>query len=148
VQSNGLGHNSKYGEEEVKMKKLLVVLPLALLLVALALTVVGAAMDDDDPKLCVNGKWLLVNAAHVSGIRVTVPEDARFGNQQQGGCTTPGPNVPLITAVRERGERHWMRVWVDGAQATTPTVTVSYGAATQVKRNNSHGNLNFVFLVK
>ena len=130
------------------MKKLLVVLPLAVLLVASLLTIVGAAMDDDDPKLCVNGKWLLVDAAPVSGIRVTVPEDVRFGNQQQGGCTTPGPNVPLITAVRERGERHWMRVWVDGDHASRPTVTVSYGAATQVKRNNSHGNLNFVFLVR
>jgi len=130
------------------MKKLLVVLPLAVLLVALALTIVGAAMDDEDPKLCVDGRWLLVNAAHVSGMRVTVPEDARFGNQQQGGCTTPGSNVPLITAIRERGECHWMRVWVDGDQATRPTVTVSYGAASQTKRNNGHGNLNFVFLVK
>ncbi len=130
------------------MKKLLVVLPLAVLLFASMLTIVGAAMDDEDPKLCVEGKWLLVNAAPVSSIRVTVPEDARYGNQQQGGCTTPGPNVPLITAVRERGERHVMRVWVDGAQASKPTVTAAYGAQTQVKRNNGRGNLNFIFFVK
>ena len=130
------------------MKKLLVVLPLAVLLVALALTVVGAAMDEDDPKLCVEGKWLLVNAAHVSGVRVTVPEDARFGNQKQGGCTTPGPNVALITAVRERGEGRWMRVWIDGDQASKPTVTVTYGAASQTRRNSGHDNLNFVFLVR
>ena len=64
------------------MKKLLVVLPLAVLLVVSLLTIVGAAMDDDDPKLCVNGKWLLVDAAPVSGIRVTVPEDVRPPSEQ------------------------------------------------------------------
>jgi hypothetical protein len=130
------------------MKKLLVVLPLAVLLFASMLTLVGASMDDEDPKLCVEGKWLLVNAAPVSSIRVTVPENARYGNQQQGGCTTPGPNVPLITVVRERGERHLMRVWVDGATASKPTVTATYGMQNHIKRNNGRGNLNFIFFVK
>jgi len=130
------------------MKKLLVVLPLVALLFAVALPIVGASMDDEDPKLCVEGKWLLVVAAKPAAVRVTVPENARYGNQQQGGCTTPGPAVPLITVVRERGEGHWMRVWVDGDRASKPTVTASYGAQSQTKRNNGHGNLNFVLFVR
>jgi len=130
------------------MKKLLVVLPLVLALVVLTLPIVGAGMDDDDPMLCVDGKWLLVVAANPAAVQVTVPEDAQFGNQQQGGCTTPGPNAPLITAVRERGEHHWMRVTVDGKHASQPTVTVTYGAASRVKANDGRGALNFVFFVK
>ena len=130
------------------MKKLLVVLPLVLALVVLALPIVNAAMDDEDPKLCVEGKWLLVIAAKPSAIQVTVPEDVRFGDQQAGGCATPGPDVPLITAVRERGEHHWIRVKVDGKHASQPTVTASYGNRVQTRRNNGHGNLNFLFFVR
>ena len=130
------------------MKKLLVVLPLVLALVVLTLPIVGAGMDDDDPKLCVEGKWLLVVVANPAAVQVTVPEDARFGNQRQGGCTTPGPAAPLITAVRERGEHHWMRVKVDGEHASEPQVTVSYGERVETKRNNGHGNLNLLFFVR
>ena len=130
------------------MKKLLVVLPLAVLLLALMLSIAGAGMDDEDPKLCVEGKWLVVKDAHPAGVRVTLPEDARYGNAQQGGCTTDGPNVPYIQVVKERGEKHWMRVRVDGKQASQPTVTVSYGAALQTKLNNGKGALNFVFFVR
>ncbi len=56
--------------------------------------------------------------------------------------------MPLINVVREWGEHHIMRVWVDGSQASQPTVTVSYGNAVRVKRNNGRGNLNFLFLVR
>jgi hypothetical protein len=130
------------------MKKLIFVFALVAVLLSLSLPVVLAGMDFEDPALCVEGKWLLVDAAHPGAIKVTVPEDARYGNQQQGGCTTPGPDVPLIQVVKERGERHVMRVWVDGKQASTPQVTVSYGDAVHVKPNNGKGALNFWFLVK
>jgi hypothetical protein len=72
-----LGRQLPFGEREVKMKRLLVMLPLAVLLLALTLSWVGAGMDDDDPKLCVEGKWLVVNAASPAAVRVTLPEDAR-----------------------------------------------------------------------
>jgi hypothetical protein len=142
----GLGHNSNL--EEVEMKKLLVVLPLAILLVALTISWAGAGMDYEDPKLCVEGKWLLVNAAHPAGIKVFLPEDTRYGDATQGGCNTPGPEAPMITKVEERGNGHLMRVVVDGAQATRPLVKVSYGAPTETRFNNGRGTLNFLFFVK
>jgi hypothetical protein len=132
--------------KKAKMKKLLVVLPLAILLVALTISWAGAGMDYEDPKLCVEGKWLLVIVADPSAITVSLPEDVRYGNQQQGRCSTPGPNAPLITQVNARGHGSQMRVQVDGARAT-PTVTVSYGADTQVRKNNGHSTLNFNFRV-
>jgi hypothetical protein len=130
------------------MKKLLYVIPLAILLLSLTIIFVGAAMDEDDPKLCVEGKWLLVDAADVPAVKVTVPEDARYGNQQQGGCKTPGPDVPMIQVVKERGEHHIMRVWVDGKHASTPTVRFSYGDVVKVERNNGRGAMNVWFLVR
>jgi len=130
------------------MKKLPYVIPLAALLVALTIAFAGAGMEYEDPALCVEGKWLLVNAAHPSAIRVTVPEDARYGDQQAGGCQTSMPGIPLIQVVKERGEHHIMRVWVDGSQATTPTVTATYGDAVRVKHNSGRGNLNFLFVVR
>jgi hypothetical protein len=41
-----------------------------------------------------------------------------------------------------------MSVWIDGKQASQPTVTVTYGGASQVKANNGRGTLNFVFFVE
>ncbi|MCI0477335.1 MAG: hypothetical protein L0Y55_13895 [Anaerolineales bacterium] len=130
------------------MKKLLVVLPLAILLVALTISWAGAGMDYEDPKLCVEGKWLLVNAAHPSGVTVYLPNDTRYGNAAQGGCATPGPNAPMITNVVERGGGHWMRVVVEGAQATRPLVKASYGAITETRFNNGRNTLNFLFFVR
>ncbi len=129
------------------MKKMFFAIPLVIVLLSLTIAWVGAGMDLDDPKLCVEGKWLLVDAALPSGVRVTVPEEAVYGNQRQGRCKTPGPDVPLITAVKERGEHHRMVVFVDGKQATTPTVTVSYGQETQVKKNTK-GMMVFTFTVR
>ena len=77
-----------------------------------------------------------------------MPEDARYGDQQAGGCKTPMLGAPLIQAVKEREEHHIMRVWVDGSQATTPTVTASYGDAVRVKHNSGRGDLNFLFVVR
>ncbi|MCI0475019.1 MAG: hypothetical protein L0Y55_02120 [Anaerolineales bacterium] len=130
------------------MKKWLVVLPLAILLMALTISWAGAGMDYEDPKLCVEGKWLLVNAAHPSGVKVFLPEGTRYGNAAQGGCATPGPDVPMIQVVVVRGEHHWMRVQVDGAQATRPVVRTSYGTFTETRFNNGRNTLNFLFRVK
>jgi hypothetical protein len=130
------------------VKKLLVVLPLAVLLVALTISWVGAGMDYEDPKLCVEGKWLLVNAAHPAGVKVFVPEGTRYGDQQQGGCSTPGPDVPMITNVVPRGGGHVMRVQVDGAQASRPLVKAKYGVVTEARFNNGRSTLNFVFFVR
>jgi hypothetical protein len=125
------------------------VLLLVASLVSLAMPVATmAGMGAEDPKLCVEGKWLLVDAAPPSAVKVIVPEDTRYGNQRQGGCRTPGPNVPMITVVVERGEHHVMRVQVDGKFASKPTVRVTYGDAVRVQRNDGKGNLNFLFVVR
>jgi len=130
------------------MRKWFVVLPLAVLLVALTLSWAGAGMDYEDPKLCVEGKWLTVEAADPAGVTVFLPEGVRYGDQQQGGCATPGPNVPLLTAVVQRGEHHWMRVQVDGARASRPVVRVTYGSVTEVRANNGKRTINFLLFVR
>jgi len=130
------------------MKKMFFALTLMVMLLSMTFASVGAAEEWDDPKLCVNGEWLLVIAAKPSAVKVYVPEDARYGDQRQGGCKTPGPNVPLITNVVKRGERNFMLVLVDGKFATTPTVTASYGRISEVRRNNGKQTLTYLFRLR
>jgi hypothetical protein len=134
-------------EEENKMKKMFIVLPLAALLLTLTIGIAGARYSYEDPALCVAGKWLTVDAAHPAAVMVSVPEDTPYGDQKAGGCKTPLPNVPLINVVRERGEGHIMHVRVDGKGASTPTVSVSYGGTSFTKANDGKGMLNFDFRV-
>ena len=127
------------------MKKLLFGLPFAVLLLTLTIGVASARYGYEDPALCVAGKWLIVDAAKQSAVTVFVPEDTPYGDQKAGGCKTPGPNVPLLQVVKERGESHSMRLLVDGKLASTPSVKVTYGDAVQVKGNNGKDRLNFRF---
>jgi hypothetical protein len=127
------------------MKKRVFATMLAVMLLSLSFAVVGAGFDFEDPKLCVNGEWLLVIAAHPSGVKVTLPPNAKAGDQKAGGCKTPGPAVPLITNVVKRGERGLMVVQVDGKLATTPVVKASYDGARRVQRNDGKQTLTFVF---
>jgi hypothetical protein len=135
-------------EGEVKMKQTVFMLLTVVALLAWTLPVALAGQAADDPKLCVEGKWLVVVAAPPSAVKVFVPEDTHYGNQQQGGCRTPGPNVPPITAVVERGEHHVMSVQVDGKFASRPTVKATYGDAVRVQPNDGRGNVNFLFFVR
>ena len=130
------------------MKKTVFMLLMVVALLAWILPSALAGQAADDPKLCVEGKWLVLVAAPPSAVKVVVPEDTRYGNQQQGGCRTPGPDVPLMTVVIERGEHHLMHVQVDGRYASTPTVRASYGDAVRVERNNGRGKVNFLFFVR
>jgi hypothetical protein len=130
------------------MKKMFVVLPLAVLLLTLTIGIAGARYGYEDPALCVAGKWLVVDAAHPAAVTVSVPEDTPYGDQKAGGCKTPLPSVPLISAVKERGEGHTMHVKVEGKGASTPTVSVSYGDTHFTKANNGKGVLNFDFRVR
>ncbi len=130
------------------MKKLIFALTLTVMLLSMTFAAVGAGVEWDDPKLCVNGEWLLVIAAKPSAIKVYVPEDARYGDQRQGGCKTPGPNVPVITNVVKRGERDAMLVLVDGKFATTPTVEASYKGVKQVRPNNGKQTLVYLFRLR
>jgi hypothetical protein len=127
------------------MKKGLVVLPLAVLLLALTIGVASAGYAYEDPALCVNGQWLLVDAAHPSAVTVFLPENTVYGDQVAGGCATPGPSAPLLTVVKERGEGHSMLVRVEGKNASTPTINVTYGARSVTKDNNGKQVLNFTF---
>jgi hypothetical protein len=130
------------------MKKTVFMLLMVVALLAWTLPVALAGSNAEDPKLCVEGKWLVVVAAPTTAVKVMVPEDTHYGNQQQGGCRTPGPNVPQITAVVERGEHHLMHVQVDGQFASKPTVKATYGDAVRVERNDGRGNVNFLFFVR
>ncbi len=129
------------------MKKTFLVLPLAVLLLTLTIGVASARYQYEDPALCVAGKWLIVDAANPSAVKVFVPEDVPYGDQQAGGCTTPGPNVALLQIVKEKGDHATLQVQIDGKNATTPSVTVSYGDVVTVKANKGKGTLNFRFAV-
>jgi len=128
--------------KEKKMKKAAVVIALVLALVA----VVPAFADLEwaDPTLCVNGEWLVVNAANSSSIQVQLPRSAAFGDQADGQCTTPA-SAPLLPAsqVSVRGNGAVMMVVIDGANASQP-VTVSYGAQSHTRSNNGH-DMHFGF---
>jgi len=129
------------------MKKMLFVGVLVVALMTLVIPVVSASWDYDDPALCVNGQWLMVDAALPSGIQVVVPEGAHFGNRAAGHCATPAPAKGAITKVRAGVADHLMTVWVDGSVASTPTITVSYGNAVRTRPNTGKMML-FVFLVR
>lgn len=127
------------------MKKMLVVLPLAVLLLTLTIGIAGAAYGYEDPALCVAGKWLMVDAASPSAVTVFVPEDTRYGDQKAGGCKVARSSVPLIQIVKERGEGQNMRVQIDGKNASTPQVHVTYGDEVLTKSNKGKGTLDFKF---
>jgi hypothetical protein len=128
------------------MKKMFLVLPLAVMLLTLTIGVAAARYDYEDPTLCVAGKWLLVDAAaQPAGITVFVPEDTPYGDQKAGGCQTAGPNVPLVQVVKERGGGHTLRVQVDGKLASTPEIVVSYGDKSITKNNKGRGTFEFKF---
>ena len=131
------------------MKKNVFVLLNVAVLLALTLTSVAAACPGgDDPTICVNGQWLTIDAASQNGISVRVPADARYGNQQQGGCQAPQPSgIPLLSSkvVKETGGGHQVKVQLDGKLASEPKVTVSYGSVSQTKSNNGKQTLNFNF---
>lgn len=129
------------------MKKMLFVVVLVVSLLMVAIPIASAGMDFEDPALCVNGQWLLVDAALPAGIHVVVPEDAHYGNQAAGHCATPAPANPAITKVKEGELDHLMTVWVDGSQASTPTITVSYGNTVRTKPNTGRLML-FTFFVR
>jgi hypothetical protein len=119
----------------------------ALFAVVLTLVAVVPAFADlewADPALCVNGKWLMVDAANNSAIEVQLPRDAAYGDQAAGHCATPAP-APLLpmSQVKVRGNDHAMLVVVDGAQAS-PRLTVSYGRQSETRRNRGN-DMHFEF---
>jgi hypothetical protein len=140
-----VGQRFEWTEEEAGMKKMFLVLPLAVLLLTLTIGVAAARYDYEDPALCVAGKWLLVDAASPAAVTVFVPEDTAYGDQKAGGCKTAGPNVPLVQIVKERGGGHTMRVQVDSKLASTPNIVVSYGKDSLTKANKGKGTLEFKF---
>ena len=120
----------------------------ALMAMLFAATPSWASVDFEDPALCINGEWLVVNAATAQATHVFVPKGARYGDQREGGCQTPPP-APLFpkSVVSERGDGNMLHVMIDGRGASKPSVTVSYGAETQTKQN--HGEpMHFEFKLR
>lgn len=116
----------------------------AIMLVLFAVVPAFADLEWADPALCVNGQWLVVNAADNSSIQVQLPGSAAYGNQAAGQCATPAP-APILPAsqITVRGNGAVMMVVVDGANASQP-VTVSYGAQSNTRSNNGH-SMHFGF---
>ena len=103
-----------------------------------------AQLEWEDPALCVNGKWLLIDSATMRAIEVVVPKGAAYGDQAAGGCATHAPASLLpLSQVKERGHDDGVRVWIDGREAS-PKVTVSYGDQSRTERNHG-GVLYFRF---
>jgi hypothetical protein len=125
------------------MKKFSILIALALMLVSVSVTF--ADLEFEDPALCVNGEWLVIDAAKSSAVKVTVPRGAHYGNQREGRCRTPAP-APVLpkSSVTERGNGHLMFVEINGRGASKPTVTASYAGVTFVKQNHG-GMIKFKF---
>lgn len=103
-----------------------------------------AALEWEDPALCVDGHWLVIDAAHPMAVKIVVPQGTHFGDQAAGRCKTPAP-APLLpnSVVNVRGHNEMMTVTIDGDGASSP-VTVSYDGKTYVRTN--HGEtMNFKF---
>ena len=125
--------------------KLRFVLAFVLLLLSLTIGIVGAAMDMEDPALCVSGEWLLVNAAQPTAVHVVLPEGTVYG--PNAGCKMPPPNSAVVldsSVVQRLGHAEKMMVFVDGKQAT-PSVDVTYGTQSKTMKNNGKQPLVFVF---
>jgi hypothetical protein len=128
------------------MKKFVLAAMLFGLLLVLGLSIVSAGEDWSDPVLCVNGQWLVVNAAKEAGVKVGVPNGTVYG--EAGGCAdaAPGP-VFVSNVVRENGNDHNMHVWVNG-KLGSPQVIVSYGGRIEIKNNNGKQTLVWKFVLK
>jgi hypothetical protein len=126
------------------MKKLILTTMLLGLVFALSLSVVSAGEDWSDPVLCVAGQWLVVDAAKDSAVHIVIPDNTPYGNE--GKCKTPAPGPLFVKdVVKEIGRGHTILVTVNGRQASTPTVTVSYGKVSTTKRNNGIAPLIYLF---
>ncbi len=124
------------------MKKLALLMAVAFALCAIAPAF--AQLEWEDPVLCVNGKWLLIDSANPLAVEVIVPKGAAYGDRAAGGCAihAPAPLLPL-SQVKERGHDEGVRVRIDGRGAS-PVVTVSYGDESHTERNHG-GVLRFRF---
>lgn len=103
-----------------------------------------AALEWEDPALCVEGQWLVIDAADPMAVKIALPQGTHYGDQAAGRCKTPAP-APLLpnSAVTVRGHGETMMVMIDGDGASSP-VTVSYGGKTYV-RNNHGETMRFKF---
>ncbi len=106
----------------------LVVLAIAFLAVATFGTV-SAGFGYEDPAICVEGQWLVIDAAAHQGVTIYVPEGTAYGDQEEGGCatdTTATVFKGMGGIIKSRGTGSKMLVMIEGKFAT-PTVTVTYG---------------------
>jgi hypothetical protein len=125
------------------MKKLTILLIIVLMVISANTAL--ASLDWMDPALCVAGQWLVVNAADESAVEIRLPEGTPFGSA--GNCTEPAPAPPFVTnVVTEKGGGNQVTVTItDPSQASTPSVTVTYGSATQTRDNSGKGQIKFKF---
>ncbi len=129
------------------MKRLLFASLLVILMVALGASIVSAGESWEDPAVCINSHWLIVNAAAGTGVQVTIPVGAVY---EPGSKTSCGklPSGVLSTydsgVVVVRGNSNQMQVKVNGAYAT-PQVTVSYNGRSQTQVNDGTKTLVFKF---
>ncbi len=128
------------------MRKLVLVGALALLLVVLTLGTAFAAMEMEDPYLCVAGQWLTVNDADPVAVTVVLPAGTLYGSASTCAGPVPAGDEIQNASVRQ-GNSPVMRVEVSGGGASQP-VQVKYGDKEYSKPNNGKHVLVFQFNLK
>lgn len=129
------------------MKTIVFASLLVVLSAALGISHVSAGESWEDPALCVNSQWLVVNAAAGTGVQVTLPQGTVYetGSKTSCGKLPSGVNLTFDSGVVVvRGSASQITVKVDGAYAT-PQLTVNYGSASQTQANNGTQSLVFQF---
>ncbi len=129
------------------MKRIVFASLLAVLVLALGVNILFAGESWEDPALCVNSHWLIINAAAGSGVQVTLPQGTSYelgiktscGKLPSGVTSTYDAGVVVV-----RGNSDQITVKVDGAYAS-PEVIISYGGASVRLENNGTQTLVFQF---
>ncbi len=128
------------------MRRLVLLAGLALLLVVLTLGSAFAAMEMEDPYLCVAGQWLTVEDADPVAVIVTVPAGTLWG--AAGNCSGETPSGEEIGQPAVRQDKSpVMRVQVTGGDASQPVI-VTYGDKQFERPNNLKHVLVFQFNLK
>ena len=129
------------------MKQVVVTTVLVALLLSVTFTVTSAGLGMEDPALCVAGKWLVVNSAAQSAVKVYVPRGTSYGDAAD--CGDPPSGVTALYpghVVKTKAGTNQMTVEINAKHASDP-ITVSYGTDQSYNdmKNLGKGRLYFTF---
>ena len=131
------------------MKQVVVSAALVAVLLSVTFTVTSAGLGMEDPALCVAGKWLVVNWARQSSIKVYVPKGTSYGNAANCGDFPSGVTGEYSGhVVKTKAAANQVVVEINGKHAPDE-VTVWYGdeSNSQTLSNSGKGILVFTFIL-